>query len=158
TDARTVAPEAGTPEAAAPEVGAPEAGVLDVSEDTVGWTLAWSDEFNGPDGTPVDPTKWNNDVGGGGWGNDEREYYTDGANAIVQGGALVITATPTGASQYSCWYGGCSYTSARINTAGHFSQQYGRFEASIQLPSAQGMWPAFWMLGDNIGNVGWPAS
>ena len=62
-----------------------------------------------------------------------------------------------GASAYSCWYGTCQYTSARLNTSGKFSQQYGRFEARIQIPEGQGVWPAFWMLGDNIGSAGWPA-
>jgi beta-glucanase (GH16 family) len=123
-----------------------------------GWTLTWSDEFNGPDGSAVDPTKWVNDVGGTGWGNQELEYYTAGAqNAVVTGGNLVITATPTGASSFSCWYGTCSYTSARLKTQGLFAQAYGRFEASIELPAGQGLWPAFWTLGDNIDTVSWPA-
>jgi beta-glucanase (GH16 family) len=123
-----------------------------------GWTLTWSDEFNGPDGSGVDPTKWSFDTGGSGWGNDELEYYTSGtANAVISGGTLVITATSQGASGYSCWYGPCQYTSARLNTAGKFSQQYGRFEARIKMPEGQGVWPAFWLLGENIGTVGWPS-
>ena len=124
---------------------------------TPGWTLTWSDEFDGPDGSAVDPGKWGHDTGGGGWGNNELEYYTSGtSNAVVSGGSLVITATQSGASNYSCWYGPCQYTSARLNTAGHFAQQYGRFEARIKLPEGQGVWPAFWMLGQNIGSAGWP--
>jgi beta-glucanase (GH16 family) len=137
-----------------------DAGVVDAPDDRAipGWTLTWSDEFDGADGSAVDPTKWTHDVGGGGWGNQEREYYTDGAqNAVQQGGALVITATPQGASQYSCWYGTCLYTSARLLTKGLFSQAYGRFEARAQMPSGKGLWPAFWMLGANIDPVGWPA-
>lgn len=123
-----------------------------------GWALTWSDEFNAPDGSPADPTKWTHDVGGGGWGNQEREYYTSGAaNAVQQGGSLVVTATPQGASQYSCWYGTCLYTSARLKTQGFFAQAYGRFEARVQMPAGKGLWPAFWMLGDDIGQVGWPA-
>ena len=123
-----------------------------------GWVLTWDDEFNGPDGTAVDPTKWKHDVGGTGWGNQEREYYTDGTqNAVQQGGNLVVTATPTGASQYQCWYGTCSYTSARLLTQGLFSQTYGRFEARAKMPYGQGLWPAFWMLGENIDTVNWPA-
>ncbi len=119
--------------------------------------LTWSDEFSAPDGSGVDPSKWSFDTGGGGWGNQELEYYTSGAaNAVIQGGALVITATPSGAGQYSCWYGPCQYTSARLHTAGKFSQQYGRFEARIRIPEGSGVWPAFWMLGDDIGSVGWP--
>ncbi len=123
-----------------------------------GWTLTWSDEFNGPDGSAVDPTKWKHDVGGTGWGNNELEYYTDGMqNAVVQGGNLVVTATKDGASQYSCSYGTCQYTSARLLTEGLFSQQYGRFEARAQMPTGKGLWPAIWALGSNIATVNWPA-
>jgi beta-glucanase (GH16 family) len=123
-----------------------------------GWTLTWSDEFNGADGSAVDPTKWKHDVGGTGWGNNELEYYTDGTqNAVVEGGYLVVTATTEGASQYQCSYGTCSYTSARLLTQGLFSQQYGRFEARVQMPTGQGLWPAVWMLGDDISTVSWPA-
>ncbi|HEY4013982.1 MAG TPA: family 16 glycosylhydrolase [Polyangiaceae bacterium] len=126
--------------------------------DLPGWTLTWSDEFDEPDGSAVDPTKWAHEVGGTGWGNQELEYYTDGtANAVVTGGNLVITATAAGASSLSCWYGPCQYTSARLKTEGLFAQAYGRFEARIQLPAGQGLWPAFWTLGDNISSVSWPA-
>ena len=122
-----------------------------------GWTLTWSDEFDGPNGSAVDSNNWSYDTGGSGWGNNELEYYTSGtSNAVIENGSLVITATPDGASNYSCWYGPCQYTSARLNTSGHFAQQYGLFEARIQIPSGQGVWPAFWMLGNNIGSVGWP--
>jgi beta-glucanase (GH16 family) len=108
-----------------------------------GWTLTWSDEFDGPNGSAVDPSKWRYDTGGSGWGNDELEYYTSGTeNAVVENGNLVITATQAGAGQYSCWYGPCQYTSARLNTSGLFSQQYGYFEARIQIPHGQGVWPA----------------
>jgi beta-glucanase (GH16 family) len=123
-----------------------------------GWTLTWSDEFNGPDGSAVDATKWKHDVGGTGWGNNELEYYTDGTqNAVVEGGNLVITATNQGASQYKCSYGTCQYTSARLLTQGLFAQQYGRFEARAQMPTGKGLWPAIWALGDNINTVSWPA-
>jgi beta-glucanase (GH16 family) len=125
-----------------------------------GWVLTWSDEFDGPDGSAVDPSKWIHDVGGGGWGNQELEYDTDGTqNAVVQGGALVITATTNGASSHTCSYpsnGPCRYTSARLLTKGKFSQKYGRVEARIQIPEGQGIWPAFWLLGANIDSVGWP--
>ena len=125
-----------------------------------GWTLTWSDEFDGPDGSAADPTKWTHDVGGNGWGNNELEYYTDGTkNAVVQGGNLVITATTAGTASLTCSYpsnGPCGYTSARLKTEGLFSQKYGRFEARIQIPEGQGLWPAFWMLGANIASVSWP--
>ena len=126
-----------------------------------GWTLTWSDEFNGSDGSAVDSTKWVYDTGGGGLGNSELEYYTSGtANAVQQGGNLVITATTANASSYTCSYpsnGPCHYTSARLKTLGKFSQQYGRFEARIQMPEGQGLWPAFWMMGDNINTANWPS-
>jgi beta-glucanase (GH16 family) len=123
-----------------------------------GWTLTWSDEFNLPDGSAVDPSNWSYDTGGSGWGNNELEYYTSGtSNAVISNGTLVITATTDGASNYTCWYGPCQYTSARLNTSGLFSQQYGIFEARIQIPEGQGVWPAFWMLGNDIGSVGWPS-
>jgi beta-glucanase (GH16 family) len=126
-----------------------------------GWTLTWSDEFNGADGSAVDASKWGHDVGGGGWGNSEFEYYTNATqNAVVQGGNLVITATTAGASSYNCSYpssGPCKYTSARLLSKGKFSQKYGRLEARIQIPEGQGIWPAFWMLGANIDSVNWPS-
>jgi beta-glucanase (GH16 family) len=124
------------------------------------WQPSWSDDFNGPAGSTPDATKWKFDVGGGGWGNNELEYYTNTRNnSYLDGnGNLVIQARNDDAAQYSCWYGTCRYTSARMLTAGMFTQAYGRFEARIQIPRGQGMWPAFWALGDNIGSVGWPAS
>jgi beta-glucanase (GH16 family) len=133
---------------------------IDGSSALPGWVLTWSDEFDGPDGSAVDPTKWVHDVGGSGWGNQELEYYTDGTkNAVVMGGNLVITATTAGASSYNCSYpssGPCQYTSARLLTQNKFSQQYGRIEARIQIPEGQGLWPAFWMLGTDINTNGWP--
>jgi len=110
----------------------------------VTYQLIWSDEFNG---TSVDNTKWNIDVGNPGV-NNEKEYY-QAANAVVTGGNLVITAKNESV-------GGFPYTSAKLNTLGKFSAQYGRIEASIKVPEFQGSWPAFWMLGTNIGSVGWP--
>ena len=126
------------------------------------WTLAWSDEFDGPAGSPVDGTKWVAEVGNGsnGWGNHQREYDTNSTkNASTDGaGNLVITAhRETLGKKYRCWYGECQYTSARLKTQGKFEQAYGRFEARIRLPYGQGIWPAFWMLGANIQTAGWPA-
>ena len=79
------------------------------------------------------------------------------ANAYLSQGNLVISARTDNVAGLSCWYGQCLYTSARLLSQGHFSQAYGRFEARAKLPSGQGMWPAFWMLGDNITQVNWPA-
>ena len=139
---------------------APTDAAIDAPIDApAGWILSWSDEFDGSDGSAVDPTKWNYDVGNGehGWGNDELEYYTSGTdNAVIRGGSLVITATDAGASKYKCWYGACKYVSARLTTSGKFSQKYGRFEARIKLPRGKGVWPAFWMLGQDFPGVSWP--
>ncbi|HEY6946419.1 MAG TPA: glycoside hydrolase family 16 protein [Candidatus Acidoferrum sp.] len=120
-----------------------------------GWTLVWSDEFNGPDGSAPDPKKWTYDLGGKGWGNNELECYTSRLqNAQIQGGNLVITAQK---ESLTCSDGvSSSYTSARLKTQGLFSQAYGRFEARIKIPAGQGIWPAFWMLGNNITSAGWP--
>jgi beta-glucanase (GH16 family) len=159
-DAATPSGDSSAPGSGTMEAAAGESGPVDVSDGAAlsGWTLTWSDEFNGADGTAVDPTKWKHDVGGTGWGNSELEYYTDGMqNAVQQGGNLVITATTQGASQYKCSYGTCKYTSARLLTQGLFAQQYGRFEARAQMPTGKGLWPAIWMLGDNISTVSWPA-
>ncbi|OLB78753.1 MAG: 1,3-beta-glucanase [Actinobacteria bacterium 13_2_20CM_2_71_6] len=73
-------------------------------------------------------------------------------------GPTISTARRENPGGFGCWYGSCQYTSARLNTAGRFTQQYGHVEARIKLPRGQGIWPAFWALGDNIGSVGWPAS
>jgi len=120
------------------------------------WVLTWSDEFNGPDGSTPDPSKWIPESGGSGWGNNELQYYTPRLQNVRQEkGNLVIEATkekfaePDGVQR--------NYTSARLKTQGRFSQRYGRFEARIQIPSGQGVWPAFWMLGDDFSTVGWPA-
>jgi len=120
--------------------------------------LTWADDFSGSAGAAPDGSKWAHDTGGGGWGNSELEYYTNStSNAALDGnGHLIITARKENPNNYNCWYGRCTYTSARLLTSGHFTQTYGRFESRIQLPRGQGLWPAFWMLGSNIGSVGWP--
>ncbi|MCW3466769.1 family 16 glycosylhydrolase [Chitinophaga nivalis] len=107
------------------------------------YQLVWSDEFNG---TGVDASKWSFETGPG--VNNEKQYY-QAANASVSNGNLVITARKQSIN-------GWPYTSARMNTAGHFTTRYGRIEARIKLASGQGLWPAFWMLGNNFGSVGWP--
>jgi beta-glucanase (GH16 family) len=126
------------------------------------WTPTWGDEFDGPAGSAVDGTKWVLETGNGsdGWGNRERQFYTDTTrNAAMDGaGNLVITAyKESPGKQYRCWYGECQYTSARLKTQARFEQAYGRFEARIKIPYGQGIWPAFWMLGNNIRAAGWPA-
>jgi beta-glucanase (GH16 family) len=124
-----------------------------------GWELTWSDEFDGPNGSPPDPSRWTHEQGGSGWGNNERQFYTARPeNAQIVDGALRITAIKEQLPLAYCWYGDCEYTSARLITRGLFEQQYGRFEARIKIPAGQGLWPAFWLLGANIEEVGWPAS
>ncbi|MFC4150146.1 ricin-type beta-trefoil lectin domain protein [Micromonospora mangrovi] len=122
--------------------------------------VTWSDDFTGAAGTAPDPGRWRYDTGGGGWGNSELEYYTSSTrNAALDGnGNLVITARRENPAGYTCWYGSCQYTSARLLTNGTFSQAYGRFEARIKIPRGQGMWPAFWMLGSDIASNPWPNS
>jgi beta-glucanase (GH16 family) len=118
------------------------------------YTLVWSDEFNTPDGTTPDPQKWNYDLGGNGWGNHELEYYTNHPqNAQIKFGNLVITAQK---ERVTDGEGTRDYTSARIKTQSLFAQAYGRFESRIKIPKGEGMWPAFWMLGEDISTVGWP--
>ncbi len=118
------------------------------------WRLTWSDEFNGTTNTTPESDKWTVQVGGH-WANNEQQYYTNRPQNIhVANGNLVITAA---AEEYSGADGvSRSYTSARIESNKKFSQKYGRFEARIKVPEGQGMWPAFWLLGDDIHEVNWP--
>jgi beta-glucanase (GH16 family) len=121
--------------------------------------VTFSDTFDGPAGAAVDSSKWQIETGDN-INNHEREYYTSGNNnAALDGqGHLVITARRENPANYQCWYGTCEYTSARLNTAGKFTAQYGHVEARMKIPRGQGMWPAFWMLGNDLGQVGWPNS
>lgn len=113
--------------------------------------IVWADEFT-TDGAP-DASKWSFDIGTGqnGWGNNELQYYTNRSENIeVKNGMLYIKAIKEP-------YLGSSYTSAKITTRGTFEQKYGRYEAKIKLPWGQGLWPAFWLLGDDSnGSVIWP--
>ena len=112
--------------------------------------LIWHDEFEGPAGQLPDPAKWQFDIGTD-WGNAQLEFDTDRPeNVSLDGrGNLAITAREES-------YQGQPYTSGRIKTKDLFEQTYGRFEARIRVPVGQGMWPAFWMLGEDIDEVGWP--
>lgn len=115
------------------------------------WVVTMSDEFDGDEGTPPDPSMWTYDVGGDGWGNGQLEFDTDRVeNVSLDGqGNLRIVAREES-------FMGNAYTSGRIKTEGLAEQKYGRFEARIKLPGGQGIWPAFWMLGANFSEVGWP--
>lgn len=133
--------------------------------------LLWSDEFNGKKGSLPSSKVWSAEIGGGGWGNSERQYYTNkSSNASMDGsGRLVITADRI-SNEYAEQVGDvpgtedilnrcseCQFTSARLKTARKLSFQYGRIEARIKLPQGVGTWPAFWMLGgDLLDGVPWP--
>jgi len=117
------------------------------------WTLVWSDEFTGAASQSPDPNNWTFDIGTGenGWGNGQLEWNSERPeNVSLDGtGNLAITAREES-------FNGQSYTSARIKTQGLFDKAYGRFEARIKLPIGRGIWPAFWMLGADFDEVGWP--
>lgn len=119
--------------------------------------LVWSDEFNGPANTSPDASKWIADVGTWGYTNQELETYTNSpANVSEDGhGHLAIVArqqTKTGPDGQTR-----NYTSARLETDGRFSTTYGLIKARIKIPAGAGLWPAFWLLGDDVNRVGWPA-
>ena len=112
-----------------------------------GYTLAWQDEF---DGTAIDPANWVHELGASGWGNNELENYTARPeNSFISNGKLVIEAKKES-------LGGAQYTSARMKSQGLREFQYGRIDIRAKLPTGQGIWPALWMLGDDINTVGWP--
>jgi beta-glucanase (GH16 family) len=117
-----------------------------------GYNLVWADEFNG---NALDLTSWNFETGDGcpnvcGWGNNELEWYTAGDNLYMQRGKMIIEARRENV-------GGKNYTSSRITTQRKKSFQFGRIDIRAKVPYGQGIWPALWMLGDNITTVSWPA-
>lgn len=115
---------------------------------TDGMKLVWEDDFNGTD---LNRDYWNVEVNGSGCGNNELQYYVDDAdNVSVRDGNLVLTAIRR-------HYGNHAFTSGRVNTLGKVEFTYGVVEARVRLPkTANGLWPAFWMMGADIKNVGWP--
>lgn len=116
-----------------------------------GKTLVWSDEFSG---SVLNSNDWNYEIGNGsgGWGNNELEYYTNSTkNAFVSNGNLIIEARKESVGSFN-------YSSARLTTANKKFFTYGRIDIRAKLPKTKGIWPALWMLGTNIGSVGWPAS
>ncbi len=128
----------------------PSSGSREESRSSSSSPYLWSDEF---DGDAIDTSKWSFEIGTGasGWGNNEWEYYTDRKeNAYIKDGVLHIRAQKED-------YKGSKYTSARMITKDKFSFTYGTVEARIALPTGKGIWPAFWMLGQNIDKVSWPA-
>jgi beta-glucanase (GH16 family) len=141
-------------------VGAGCSGVA-LGQDLSGEKLVWADEFSGVGvGAVPDAGNWRFETGGGGWGNGELETYCapgsgkgpcDAAqpNAVVKDGYLHVVARRDAVTG--------QWTSARLTTKGLKSFQYGRIEARIKIPAGAGVWPAFWMLGDNVDARHWPA-
>ncbi|MEM1319652.1 MAG: family 16 glycosylhydrolase [Bacteroidota bacterium] len=113
-----------------------------------GKDLIWREEF---DGTQIDASVWTHEIGGGGWGNNELQYYTDlAANSRVENGRLIIEAKQEP-------FIGRDYTSARMISMDKMEVMFGRIDIRAKLPKGQGIWPALWMLGGNFSSVGWPA-
>ena len=112
-----------------------------------GYTLAWNDEFSG---AALNTSDWTYETGGGGWGNNEWQYYR-AENTSVANGYLTIEARQEN-------FGGRNYTSSRLITKDKQSFRYGRIDIRAVMPEGQGIWPALWMLGSNISTVGWPRS
>lgn len=116
-------------------------------ENYTGFNRVWEDEF---DGTSLNTADWNHETGAGGWGNQESQHYTARTeNAYVANGRLTLEAREES-------FSGSAYTSARLTTQGKISFTHGRVDIRAILPEGQGIWPALWMLGDNISTVGWP--
>ncbi len=116
-------------------------------ETYAGYEKLWNDEFSG---AALDATIWTRETGGGGWGNNELQFYTDRTdNAFVRSGNLVIEAKQE-------VFGGRNYTSARLITKGKKEFAFGRVDIRAKLPKGKGVWPALWMLGKNIDQVKWP--
>jgi beta-glucanase (GH16 family) len=112
-------------------------------------TPMWQDDFN--TGTAVDATKWSFETGGNGWGNNELQYYTNGNNASISGGNLIIAAKKELLQNRD-------YTSTRMVTKGKGDWLYGRFEIKAKLPKGRGTWPAIWMLSSDNAYGTWPSS
>jgi beta-glucanase (GH16 family) len=137
---------------------------LDGKQNKSEWSLVWNDEFNGKE---IDRSKWTFDIGNWivdengngitrGWGNEEKEYYTDSnENAFIDDGKLVIKAKK---EQVTDQFGTYDYTSAKLKTKGLFSKKYGRYEIKAKLPVGKGLWPAIWMLPEEDKYGTWAAS
>lgn len=130
-----------------------------------GWELAWSDEFDDDAGTPPDPANWGYEIGDVtpdgklGWGNEERQYYTDSTDNVRhdgEGNLEIVLRAEDGDRQ--CYYGPCEYSSGRLLSHHRQEFQYGRIESRIKVPQGAGLWPAFWSLGTDIEYNPWPGA
>lgn len=126
-----------------------------------GWTeRVYFDDFDGPAGTPVDPTSWSNETGGWGWGNQESQFYTPGDENVWQDGEGNLEIQLRENDDESLWCSSnnepCGYTSARISTMDKQEFLHGRIETRVKVPGGEGLWPAFWTLGNDFLEVGWP--
>lgn len=119
-------------------------------------TLVFADEFDGPAGSPPDRGKWVADVGGTGWGNDELQFYTPAENVFLDGEGHLVIEARLADEPLACWYGACEFTSGKVTTKSRFAQRYGTFEARVKSAVGTGLWGAFWMLGSDIDEVGFP--
>src|SRR5438132_4352201 len=112
-------------------------------------TYKFQDEFDGPAGSATNPAHWTYDLGGGGWSNNELETYTSSRNnSYLDGNSNLVIKAVRGRRNH--------YASARLKTQGLFATQAGTFEARIKIPDQRRLWPAFWILGTDIDNAGWP--
>lgn len=139
--------------------------IAPVSANAAGERILWTQSFNEKAGTKVDPKIWSYNIGAGGWGNNEQQYYTNkAANISTDGkGSLVIKAIKVipddpRTAYISNWCIDCVYSSARVMTKDKIGFKYGSISARMQVPEGVGMWPAFWMLGVPRSSCdGWPS-
>lgn len=128
-------------------VDVPEDGYI-TPDSYPGYELAWADEFSG---NSINTDWWTHEIGASGWGNNELQFYTDRTeNSFISEGALVIEAKEEN-------FNGAPHTSARMITKDKKIFTHGRVDVRAILPEGQGIWPAIWMLGNNISSIGWPA-
>lgn len=141
-------------------VGAMAAAPAPTTSQPARWTLVWADEFDGAAGSPPNPAYWQHEIGNAhnkGWGNHELQYYTGSTrNAALDGQGHLLIRAERQPGVGPCWNGSpCEYSSARLKTQGKVNFSQGKLEARIQIPGGQGIWPAFWTLGE--GQEAWPA-
>ena len=130
-----------------------------------GWEMVWSDEFDAPAGTPPSPENWGYEIGDvtpdgkNGWGNEERQYYTDSTdNVRHDGDGNLEIVLREAAGDLECYYGTCEYTSGRLLSWHRAEFQYGRIESRVKVPEGSGLWPAVWSLGTDIDYNPWPGA